>query len=385
MGTVGEDGRCTRGGWGDEEVRVRLRTGPVGVSAAAVVSLCLGLAGRGAGAAGRAERLVASPEPVPAEVIAEGTVYFPEGTFHWRSFETELEAGGEPSQGPEPFSIVVVTDGILAVGEGPSIPVPAGGALMIEQEPRPWLSSTDGAAYRTLQIFDEANSEPTNATGGPFTVEGAPHAAQLLQAVLADGEQTMIAATGVPILVLAIDGAVEVVSDADPSELDAGDSDTFDGELTITAVSDPATVVAAVLTPPGGAPGGGTPTGEPAPGEGGRPETIELSIGIEAPSAAPGGSTIDVTVTIQPTGFSGVRSELTVSGVPTDFSADRDPDCNFEERRDVALAADEPTIETFEVSLSDAPDGGSCTIGASSGSQFVTGAATDFIVTITGE
>lgn len=361
---------------------MRVRTGPVGVSAAAAVALCLGVAGRGSGAAGSAERLVASPEPVPAEVIAEGTVYFPEGTFHWRSFETELEAGGEPAQGPEPFSIVVVTDGILAVGEGPSIPVPAGGALMIEQEPRPWLSTTDGVAYRTMQIFDEANSEPINATGGPFTVEGAPHGAQLLRAVLTGGDQTTITATGLPILVMPLDGAVEVVSDADPSELDAGDSDTFDGDLTITAISDQATVVAAVLTPPGGAPGGGSPTG--APGEAGRPETIELSIGIEAPAAAPGGSTIDVTVTIQPTGFSGVRSELTVFGVPTDFSADGDPDCNFEERRDVALAADELTIETFEVPLGAAPDGGSCTIRASSGSQFVTGAATDFIVTITG-
>lgn len=373
---------------------MRERTERVGALIAVLAAVCVASAGPSVVGAGAAERRAASPEPVPAEVIAEGTVYFPDGTFHWRGFETAVEAGAEPAQAPEPFSIIVITEGTVSVGEGPSIPVPAGGALMIEQDPRPLLSSADGAAYWTLQIYNEANSEPDFATGEPFTVTGVPHGARLVRATLAEGDQTSIAATGLPILVLPIDGDIEVAAlGGEPAALAVEQSDTFEGDLTITAPTGPATVVAVVLTPPGGgqgapvapgAPGEPGGPGGPAPVDTGRPETVVVDMRIDAPSEASAGSTIEVTVTIEPTGISGLESELNVTGIPTDFTGVGELACDFGVQRNVALDPDAPTVVTFQVTVGNPPGGGSCTIQATSGSQFVAGSATEVNIAITG-
>ncbi len=350
------------------------RTGPVGISVAVLASLGLALAGN-VGAS-------APSETVPAEVIAEGTVYFPEGTFHWRAFEETLEAG-ESEQSPEPFSIVAVTDGAIGVGDA-SFPLPAGTATMIEVEPRPILSSADGATYWVLQIYNEANSEPEFATGSAFDVEGVPHDAQLQQALLDEGQATVIDSGDLPALVFVVGGTAEVTTEnaAEPVVVGAGESDTFEGEVTITAVDGGATVVAAVLTStaaPEVEPG---PASGPAPtASGPRPEYLEVTMSIQVQSAAAPGETVTATVVIEPPGYPDVQSEVHLLAEPSDFQTGAN-DCYFDDYQVVDVDPEERTTVDFVVTMGTRPGG--CSISASSGSQFVFGSATEVEVTVGG-
>ncbi len=198
----------------------------------------------------------AAPPPLAvghAEVIAQGLVDFPDGTFHWQVADGSLAAGADPTAVPEAVTFVLADDGVVDVaGTVASYRLGAGEAVMLPTLSTAVLSTAgDSATYWTLSIANVTQTGGAGAAGGSFSLDAALRDVDLLRDVLVTGESLTIPDQDVATLLLVTSGTVGATSDGGALMVLAdGDAATLDGELTITNDGDEdATVVAAVIGP----------------------------------------------------------------------------------------------------------------------------------------
>jgi hypothetical protein len=210
-----------------------------------------------------------------AEVIAQGLVDFPDGTFHWQVAEGRLAADVDPTAVPEAVTFVLADDGVVDIaGTVASYRLGVGEAAMLPAFSMAALSTAgDSATYWTLSIANVTQTGGAGATGGSFALDAALRDVDLVRDVLVTGETLMIPDQDATTLLLVTGGTVDATSDrGDLIDLADGDAATLDGELTISNDgNEDATVVAAVIGPtlpaPEQAPQAATPPPPPNTGE----------------------------------------------------------------------------------------------------------------------
>jgi hypothetical protein len=196
----------------------------------------------------------ADPPPLVsghAEVVAQGIVNFPDGTFHWQVADGSLAAGADPTAVPQAVTFVLADAGVVDVSAGGnSYRLGAGEAAHLPAFSEAVLSTAGTTAnYWTMSIADAAQTGGTGATGGSFTLGAGLRDVDVLRDVLVTEESLTIPDQEVPALLLVTGGTVVASSDSgDSIELADGEAATLDGELTVTNEgSDPATVLAALV------------------------------------------------------------------------------------------------------------------------------------------
>jgi Bacterial TSP3 repeat len=185
-----------------------------------------------------------------AEVVAQGIVDFPGGTFHWQVAERNLATADGPTVAPDAVTFVVADAGIVDIsGGGARYRLATGEAAMLQAFPPKLLSTAgDSAEYWALSIADAAQTDGVGASGANFTLDAGPRDVDLIRDVLAAEESLTIPDQDVATLVLVTGGAVSVAADGAVTDITTGNATTLDGTLTITNTStDPATIVAAVI------------------------------------------------------------------------------------------------------------------------------------------
>jgi Bacterial TSP3 repeat len=197
-----------------------------------------------------------SAEPPPlvsghAEVVAQGIVDFPDGTFHWQVADGSLAAGADPTAVPEAVTFVLADAGVVDVSAGGnSYRLGAGEAAHLPAFSEAILSTAGTTAdYWTMSIADVARTGGAGATGGSFTLGAGLRDVDVLRDVLVTEESLTIPDQEVPALLLVTGGTVVATSDSgDSIELADGEAATLGGALTVTNEgTDTATVVAAVV------------------------------------------------------------------------------------------------------------------------------------------
>jgi hypothetical protein len=197
----------------------------------------------------------AAPPPPPlasghAEIVAQGIVGFPDGTFHWQVADGTLSAGAAPTAVPQAVTFVLSDDGVVDVAGDAPTRLGSGEALMVPALSEALLSTADGsAAYWTLSIANVADTGGVGATGGSFNLAAGQRDVDLVRDVLATGEALQLPDRDVATLLLVTAGsAVAASTDGDSIELADGEAATLDGDLTITNEGEqPTTIVAAVI------------------------------------------------------------------------------------------------------------------------------------------
>jgi hypothetical protein len=197
----------------------------------------------------------AAPSPPPlasghAEVVAQGIVGFPDGTFHWQVADGNLTAGAAPTAVPAAVTFVLGDTGAVDVAGGSPTRLGPGEAVMLPAFSEALLSTAEGSAsYWTLSIANVADTGGAGAAGGSFTLAAGPRDVDLVRDVLATDEALQLPDRDVATLLLVTSGsAVATSSDGDSIDLGGGEAATLDGDLTITNEGEePATVVAAVI------------------------------------------------------------------------------------------------------------------------------------------
>ena len=185
-----------------------------------------------------------------AQVVAQGIVDFPDGTFHWQVVGGSLTVADEPSSAPDAVTFVVADAGSVDITGGARYRLATGEAAMLPAFSQARLSTAgETARYWALSIGNAAQTGGEDASGASFTLDAGPRDVDLIRDVLATDESLAVPDQDVATLVLVTGGAVSVVAEGGPiTEMTVGEAATLDGALTITNTSpDPATIVAAVI------------------------------------------------------------------------------------------------------------------------------------------
>jgi hypothetical protein len=194
-----------------------------------------------------------APPPVAsghAEVVAQGIVGFPDGTFHWQVADGSVTAGAAPTAVPPAPTFVLGDAGVVDVAGGVPARLGPGEAVMLQSSSEGLLSTPEGSAsYWTLLIANVADTGGAGATGGSFTLGAGQRDVDLVRDALAAGESLQLADRDVATLLLVTSGnAVATSTDGDSIELGVGEAATLDGDLTISnGGEETTTVVAAVI------------------------------------------------------------------------------------------------------------------------------------------
>lgn len=197
----------------------------------------------------------AGPATGHAGVVAQAVIEFAGGAHHWAVSLSDLPSASV-IPAPEGLSFVIGDDGIVLVatdGETRSRLAPGEAVFVLDSADTTFASEAAAARAFTLTLLRGDVGAPADV-GAAFEPGGGLHDVDLVRDVLAPGEaSTMPDTTDLPVLVLAIRGAVTVATASDPTgvSLARGEADTFDGQLTLTnAGAEPAELVAAVISPP---------------------------------------------------------------------------------------------------------------------------------------
>jgi hypothetical protein len=184
-----------------------------------------------------------------AEVIAQGIVDFPDGTFHWQVDKGNLAIADDPVTAPDAVTFVVADAGVIDITGGAGYQLGTGEAAMLPAFSQALLSAaSDTAEYWALSIGNAAQTGGEDASGESFTVTAGPRDVDLIRDVLATDESLVVPDQDVATLVLVTGGDVSVAADGATTEITAGNAATIDGTLTITNSSPAtATIVAAVI------------------------------------------------------------------------------------------------------------------------------------------
>lgn len=192
-----------------------------------------------------------SPATGHASVVATGTVEITEDSGRWHITRHTAKAGGEtfvsPSQG---FVIADNTPVLVTFTTGESIRLAVGESLSIPAN-MSFAVATFGApdTFIFMQLLPESGTQLADATdriltSASFTTEPGRYDSDLVRDVLSEGEDGSLPGGVTPTAVYVMVGEIEVSGDRGTTTLLQGDSATFDGEITITAIADGSTYYA---------------------------------------------------------------------------------------------------------------------------------------------
>lgn len=265
-----------------------------------------------------------------AQVVAQGAIVFTDSAYQW-SVTNQAIAAGAPAVSPNPAAtatfLVVSQGAVTTVGDDaqPLAHLGAGEATLLPANANTTLVAADGIAanYHHIQLG-------TSGSGDPFTPGAGVRDVGVLRDVLGPGETLAVAdSAAAPAFVVIERGTVTVAGDpAGSTDLSAGASGTFDGNLTLVNTgTDPATVIAAVIgaiiqTAPIAAPTTTTTAGPAgAPSSPDTPDpTSPAAASPDGPSNPPGASTPTAPTT------------TTTSTTPPDADTDGDGITDADER-----------------------------------------------------
>ncbi|MGC4190595.1 MAG: hypothetical protein QM589_05075 [Thermomicrobiales bacterium] len=297
-----------------ERPRRRPRITPTLMTAAAAVALTVLLAG--ATVIHALAQAVGPAAPSPAQghasVIASGIASIPEGAKRWRVL-TE-EANDEIAYQVVPATGFVYSTGtpliMVDVASAKRQRLASGEAAFVDAQQQIGVGSV-GARQQFMMIeLGASGTQPTSPAqfvSGPFDATTGDYDVALVRDVLNQDEQGTVPAGSLPTLVYAVNGTISIDLNGTSTRLDAGQADTFDGDLTITGETGGATYIAAhigaklpsVATPvasPTAAPATPTPTTAPTetptPTETPRP-TMAASPTAPAPATPDAAAAVD--------------------------------------------------------------------------------------------
>lgn len=194
----------------------------------------------------------AAPSPAQghASVIASGIASIPEGAKRWRVLSQEAT--------DEMAYQVVAGTGFLYSGGTPLVMVDvatarrqrlaSGEAAFIDTDQQIGLASLGARQQVTVIQLGASGSQPSSPAqfvSGPFDAAAGDYDVALVRDVLDQDEEGTIPAGSLPTLVAAVSGTLAVAVDGKSTTLDAGQADTFSGDLTITGQTAGATYLAA--------------------------------------------------------------------------------------------------------------------------------------------
>ncbi|MGB3330055.1 MAG: hypothetical protein WBA46_13930 [Thermomicrobiales bacterium] len=194
----------------------------------------------------------AAPSPAQghASVIASGIASIPEGAKRWRVLSQEAT---------ESFVYQVVpTTGFIYSNGTPLIMVDvasarrqrlaSGEAAFIDTSQQIGVSSVGARQQFMVLELGASGTQPTSPAqyvSGPFDATAGDYDVALVRDVLAQDEEGSIPGGSMPTLVYAVTGTVAVKAGDSSTTLNAGQAESFEGDLTITGQTGGATYVAA--------------------------------------------------------------------------------------------------------------------------------------------
>lgn len=195
----------------------------------------------------------AGPSPVTghASVVATGTLDITEDSGRWHVTRHTAEAGGEEfvsaSQG---FVIAETTPVLITLANGDATRLAGGEALSIPANSA-FTAESFGApdAFIFVQLLPESGTQLPSATdrlltSASFTTEPGSYDTDLVRDVLSEGEDGSLPGGVTPTAIYVTVGEIEVSGDRGTTNLYQGDSATFTGDITITAIADGSTYYA---------------------------------------------------------------------------------------------------------------------------------------------
>jgi hypothetical protein len=221
------------------------------------------IAALGAGQLATAFMQIPPDEPSPkggtAQVVAQGVVDIGDGDLRWQVTDRTAPPPANATTMEGDLGFITVDSGAMLVddrGSGDQYRLPAGEAILTragEKQLRVALGS-EAASYREISLVDAAAAEPADATvvylSEPFAGLGARHDLDLLQDALAPGATMALPAGSLPSLVLILDGSADVTTEGgDVVSLGDGEAAALDGQLTLTAGDNGASVAATHMGP----------------------------------------------------------------------------------------------------------------------------------------
>ena len=199
-----------------------------------------------------------SPAGEHAEVIAHGVVAMPAEELTWRLYDGSAGAAdeAEPLTTEWPGFLLGGEDPTLVDVDGDRSVVSDGKATLVREGVDLTVSSLDGdeTDYGWLTLTDAGLDEDDDALaflGDPFDAPSdGEHQVDLVRDVLADDEETDIAAGVAPTVLIVVAGEASVAvegPDGDSERLEEGDGYVADGLLTVRAREDGTVILAAVI------------------------------------------------------------------------------------------------------------------------------------------
>jgi hypothetical protein len=200
-----------------------------------------------------------SPAQGTAEVIAHGVSQMPADQIAWRVVTDDAEnlETAEPLSRPLGFALadqdaIIVNDVTLGI-QTRNAPGEASFTLDNSIQQRASLIDSTVTYYGIALVpSDQATQAAEDQLvfgGDAFAAPSGGHDIDLVRDVLATDEQTTIADSGFPVLVLATAGSISIQSSGEPTTLQAGEAAQVSGSLQITGQGDESAFVAAVIGP----------------------------------------------------------------------------------------------------------------------------------------
>ncbi|MGC4107722.1 MAG: hypothetical protein QM753_15480 [Thermomicrobiales bacterium] len=242
----------------------------------------------------------AAPSPAQghASVIASGIASIPDGAKRWRVLTQE--ASEDAVYQVVPSTGFVYSNGtpliLIDVASARRQRLALGEAAFIDTDQQIGVSSLGARQQFMVLELGASGTQPTSPAqfvSGPFDATAGDYDVALVRDVLNQDESGSIPAGSLPTLVYAVSGSITVKAGSNSTTLDAGQADTFKGDLTITGETGGATYIAAhigaklpsVATPVSTAtPVPATPTATTAPTETPAPTSTPQPTATTAPS-----------------------------------------------------------------------------------------------------
>lgn len=194
-----------------------------------------------------------SPASGHASVLAQGIVEFPEGEFVCRVVERVAQPLGSAQYEDQELGFVIATDGpLLLADEVSGVPqqvarLAVGELYLVQDGTRQRRASVgnDPVTYTVLEIVqasrvDEVGDGELLITTGPIGTPSGFRDLDLVQDVLAFNERSQVTDAGAGMVILATDGAVEVIPRGGRARtLQEGEIGVFPTGVDVTAVAAP--------------------------------------------------------------------------------------------------------------------------------------------------
>jgi hypothetical protein len=200
-----------------------------------------------------------SPESGTAQVVAQGVVDIANEDLRWQIVERAAPAPANAENVTADLGFLTVDAGVMLIDDlasGEQFRLPAGESVLTRagsEQTRVALGSEE-ALYREMALVPATAGDPADGTAlfvsDPFAGLGARHDLDLVADVLAPGAQLVLPAGSLPTLVLILDGAADLGTEAgDVISLGAGEAASLPGALTLTAAESGASILAAYTGP----------------------------------------------------------------------------------------------------------------------------------------